>query len=243
LELLASGSFGIKVYFAPNKERNTPACRAPGLLVLMFDHLLKFFVTFLVVVAPVGVIPIFVAMTEDNTEIERRRMARRGVTIAGFIFLAFAIGGAAFLRTLNVTLHAFRIFGGVLLFLIALEMVYGRPSGSRTSNPEQAEGARRADISVFPLAFPFIAGPGSLATILLAFGSANDDWPLFFGLVACVLIALLLALLTLFMAVPLMRLMGATGASVVNRLFGVILGALAVQYVIDGIRGSILITG
>lgn len=205
----------------------------------MFDHLLKFFVTFLVVVAPVGVIPLFVSMTEDNTESERRRMARRGVTIAGLIFLAFALGGAAFLRTLNVTLDAFRIFGGILLFLIALEMVYGRPSGSRTSSPEQAEGAKRSDISVFPLAFPFIAGPGSLATILLAFGSASYDWPLFFGLVACVIVALLLALSTLYLAVPLMHLMGVTGASVINRLFGVVLGALAVQYVIDGIRGSI----
>jgi multiple antibiotic resistance protein len=205
----------------------------------MSELLLKFFVTFLVVVAPVGVIPIFVAMTEDNTEQERRRMARRGVTIAGLIFLAFAVGGAAFLRTLNVTLDAFRIFGGVLLFLIALEMVYGRASGSRTSNPEQVEGARRSDISVFPLAFPFIAGPGSLATILLAFGSATDDLPLFFGLVGCVVVALLLALLTLYLAVPLTKLMGVTGASVVNRVFGVILGALAVQYVIDGIRGSI----
>ncbi len=178
-------------------------------------------------------------MTEDNSEAERRRMARRGVTIAGFIFLAFAIGGAAFLRTLNVTLDAFRIFGGVLLFLIALEMVYGRTSGSRTSNPEQVEGAKKSDISVFPWRSHFIAGPGSLATILLAFGSAYDDWPLFFGLIACVVVALLLALVTLYAAVPLMRLMGVTGASVVNRLFGVILGALAVQYVLDGIRGSI----
>lgn len=205
----------------------------------MYDQLLKFFVTFLVVVAPVGVIPLFVSMTEGNTELERRRMARRGVTIAGVIFLAFAVGGSAFLRTLNVTLDAFRIFGGVLLFLIALEMVYGRPSGARTSSPEQAEGVKRSDISVFPLAFPFIAGPGSLATILLAFGHAGYDWPLFFGLVACVIVALLLALLTLYLAVPLMRLMGVTGASVINRLFGVILGALAVQYVIDGLRGSI----
>jgi multiple antibiotic resistance protein len=206
----------------------------------MFDHLLKFFVTFLVVVAPVGVIPLFVAMTEENTELERRRMARRGVTIAGFIFLAFAIGGAAFLRVLNVTLDAFRIFGGVLLFLIALEMVFGRPSGTRISTPEHAEGLKRNDISVFPLAFPFLAGPGSLATILLAFGSAAGDWPLFAGLLACVGIALAFAVVILYLAVPLMRLMGVTGASVVNRLFGVVLGALAVQYVIDGIRGSIM---
>lgn len=206
----------------------------------MLDHLLKFFVTFLVVVAPVGVIPIFVAMTEDNTEAERRRMARRGVTIAGCIFLVFAVGGAPFLRTLGITLDAFRIFGGLLLFLIALEMVFGRPSGSRTTSPEQEESLKRTDISVFPLAFPFIAGPGSLATVMLAFGGALDHPLMFVGLVVCILVALGLTLLTLYMATPLMRLIGVTGASVVNRVFGVILGALAVQYVIDGIRGSLL---
>lgn len=205
----------------------------------MFDQLLKFFVTFLVIVEPVGVIPIFVAMTEENTEQERRRMARRGVFIAATIFGVFAVGGGPFLRTMGITLDAFRIFGGLLLFLIALEMVFGRPSGSRTSSPEEEEGKKRADISVFPLAFPFIAGPGSLATIMLAFGSASGQPLLFVGLCGCIILALGLTLLTLYMASPLMRFMGVTGASVVNRVFGVVLGALAVQYVLDGVRGSL----
>lgn len=206
----------------------------------MTDHLLKFFVTFLVVVAPIGVIPIFVAMTEDNTERERRKMARRGVMIAGAIFFVFAVGGGPFLRVLSITLDAFRIFGGLLLFLIALEMVFGRPSGSRTTSPEEEEGRKRPDISVFPLAFPFIAGPGSLAIVMLAFGGASDKPVLFLGLMGCILAALGISLAILYMAAPLMRLMGVTGASVVNRVFGVILGALAVQYVIDGIRGSLI---
>lgn len=206
----------------------------------MFDHLLKFFVTFLVVVAPVGVIPIFVAMTEQNTERERRKMARRGVTIAGAIFLVFAVTGGPFLRLMNVTLDAFRIFGGLLLFLIALEMVFGRPSGSRTTSHEEEEGKRRPDISVFPLAFPFIAGPGSLAIVMLAFSGANHDPLLFVGLVGCIVAALGLSLAILYAAAPLMHLMGVTGASVVNRVFGVILGALAVQHVIDGVRGSLM---
>ncbi len=120
----------------------------------MIDQLLKFFVTFLVVVEPIGVIPIFVAMTSGDTEAARRRMARKGVLIAGLIFLLFALGGGAFLRTMNISLDAFRIFGGLLLFLIALEMVFARPSGSRTSHTEEQEGMQRTDISVFPLAFP-----------------------------------------------------------------------------------------
>ncbi|MFO1504314.1 MAG: MarC family protein [Steroidobacteraceae bacterium] len=206
----------------------------------MLDHLLKFFVTFLVIVEPIGVIPIFIAMTEGVEEKERRRMARKGVMIAGIIFLLFAIGGGAFLRTLGISLDAFRIFGGLLLFLIALEMVFGKPSGSRTSDPEQEEGMRRHDISVFPLAFPFIAGPGSLATILLSFGPAQNDPLLFVGLLACVALALLCSLVTLYLGAPIMKLMGVTGANVVNRVFGVVLGALAVQYVIDGVRQSLM---
>jgi multiple antibiotic resistance protein len=205
----------------------------------MIDHLLKFFVTFLVVVEPIGVIPIFIALTEGVSEAERRRMARKGVLIAGIIILLFASVGGGFLRTLNISLDAFRIFGGLLLFLIAIEMVFARPQGSRTSSPEEEEGRKRTDISVFPLAFPFIAGPGSLATVLLAFGPATQDPLLFGGMVLCVVVTLIIALATLYLATPIMRLMGVTGSNVVNRLFGVVLGALAVQYVIDGVRGSL----
>ena len=205
----------------------------------MIDDLLKFFVTFLVVVEPIGVVPIFIAMTEGVTERERRRMARKGVVIAGVIFLLFALGGGPFLHTLDISLDAFRIFGGLLLFLIALEMVYARPSGTRTSSPEEEEGRKRTDISVFPLAFPFIAGPGSLATILLAFSPAHGDPLRVIGLLVCVALALVLSLLTLYLASPIIRLMGVTGANVLNRLFGVVLGALAVQYVIDGVRASL----
>jgi multiple antibiotic resistance protein len=207
----------------------------------MIDQLLKFFVTFLVVVEPIGVIPIFVAMTRGDTEAARRRMARKGVLIAGLIFLLFALGGGAFLRTLNISLDAFRIFGGLLLFLIALEMVFARPSGSRTSITEEQEGMQRTDISVFPLAFPFIAGPGSLATILLAFGPASHQPMLLIGLLVCVFISLICVLATLYLAAPIMSLMGVTGANVLNRLFGVVLGALAVQYVVDGLRASLVI--
>src|SRR5690606_26057855 len=135
-------------------------------------------------------------------------------------------------------LEAFRIFGGLLLFLIALEMVYARESGTRTSPSERAESVQRADISVFPLAFPFIAGPGALATILLWFGPVRiGSVPLLFaGLLGVVVLVLLLTLAAMWLSVPLMRLLGVTGANVANRLLGVVLGALAVQFVLDGIR-------
>ncbi len=206
----------------------------------MIDQLLKFFVTFLVVVEPVGVIPVFIALTEGVSEQDRRRMARKGVAIAGGIFLLFAFGGGQFLQLLDISLDAFRIFGGLLLLLIALEMVFARQSGSRSSTPEVEEGMTKSDISVFPLAFPFIAGPGSLTTILLAFGPASGDPVLFGGLLACVALALLVVLVTLYAVGPIYRVMGVTGANVMNRLFGVLLGALAIQYVLDGLRGSLV---
>ena len=201
----------------------------------MIEQLLTFFVVFLVVVEPVGVIPIFVALTQGASEAERRRMARKGVFIAALILLVFALVGGPFLELMGISIDSFRIFGGVLLFLIALEMVFARTSGSRTSGPEEEEGRKRSEIS---LAFPFIAGPGALATILLSFGPASHDPVLFLGLLACVAVVLVIALLTLYLASPIMRLMGVTGANVLNRLFGVVLGALAVQFVIDGLRGS-----
>jgi multiple antibiotic resistance protein len=205
---------------------------------IMIEQLLTFFVVFLVVVEPVSVIPIFIALTDGASEAERRRMARKGILIAAAILFAFSVAGGPFLRLMSISINAFRIFGGLLLFLIALEMVFARTSGTRTSSPEEEEGRRRTDISVFPLAFPFIAGPGAMATILLAFGPAQGKFLLTLGLLACVAVVLLIALLTLYLASPIMRVMGVTGANVLNRLFGVVLGALAVQYVLDGLRGS-----
>ncbi len=141
---------------------------------------------------------------------------------------------------MGISIPAFRIFGGLLLFLIALEMVFAHESGTRTSSDEQAESRLRADVSVFPLAFPMIAGPGALVTILLWFGPLPiTAYPLQFALLtACVAVVLLITLGVMLVAIPLTRTLGVTGTNVANRLFGVILGALAVQFVLDGIRAS-----
>jgi len=141
---------------------------------------------------------------------------------------------------MGISLEAFRIFGGLLLFLLALEMVFARESGTRTSSSEAAESRRRADISVFPVAFPFIAGPGALATILLWFGALQlPAQTVLFGLyLAAAALVLAIAALLLLLADPLMRVIGVTGANVASRLAGVILGALAVQFVLDGLRQS-----
>jgi multiple antibiotic resistance protein len=206
----------------------------------MFDQVIKFFIVFFVVVEPLSVAPVFVTLTAGYTPEFQRKMAYKSVSISALILLTFSLIGTPFLAAMGISIQAFRIFGGLLLFLIALEMVFARESGTRTSSDEEAESRRRLDVSVFPLAFPLISGPGALVTILLWFGPLPiTAHPLqFAAMAACVAVVLLLTLLVMLLAVPLMRTMGVTGTNVANRLFGVILGALAVQFVLDGIRAS-----
>ena len=204
----------------------------------MFEQPLKFFVVFFVVVEPISLIPLFSGLTSGATAEYKRRMAVKSVLVAAAILVLFALGGAGFLDLMGISLQAFRIFGGMLLFLLSLEMVFARESGTRTSSSEAAESKRRADVSVFPLAFPFIAGPGALATILLWFGPLHlsAQPALFSAYLIGVILVLALALVCMLLAEPLMRVLGVTGANVASRLLGVILGALAVQFVLDGLR-------
>jgi multiple antibiotic resistance protein len=209
----------------------------------MLEQPLKFFVVFFVVVEPVTLVPLFSGLTRGATREYQRRMAIKAVSVAALIIVLFAVGGAPFLALMGISLEAFRIFGGVLLFLLALEMVFARESGSRTSTDEQVESRRRADISVFPVAFPFIAGPGALATVLLWFGPVHifRDPLVFLSLLAAAALVLAVALVMMWLAEPLMKVIGVTGVNVAGRLLGVVLGALAVQFVIDGIRAAFLV--
>jgi multiple antibiotic resistance protein len=206
----------------------------------MIEQFFKFFVVFLFVVEPVSLIPLFNGLTDGASSGYKHKMALNSVVISGGIILLFALGGADFLALLGISLAAFRIFGGLLLFLIALDMVYARESGTRTSTTERAENQRRADVSVFPLAFPFISGPGALATILLWFGPIRlgTQPALFLALLVAATLVLAVSLVMMWLAEPLQRVLGVTGANVANRLAGVILGALAVQFVIDGLHSS-----
>ena len=206
----------------------------------MLEQFIKFFVVFFVVVEPISLVPVFAGLTEGASAAYKRKMAIKSVLVAGLIILGFALSGAAFLAILGISIDAFRIFGGLLLFVVALEMVFARESGTRTSTDEQAESRKRADISVFPLAFPFMSGPGALTTILLWFGplSVFAQPVQFAALLAAALLVLAIALVMMLGAGWCMRILGATGANVANRLLGVVLGALAVQFVIDGIRAS-----
>lgn len=211
----------------------------------MLEEPLKFFVVFFAVVEPISLLPIFSGLTQGASREYRRRMAIKATIVAALILAFFALVGAPFLALMGISLGAFRIFGGVLLFLLALEMVFARESGSRTSTDEQAESQRRADISVVPLAFPFISGPGALATVLLWFGPVHlFTHPLvFLSLFLAVLVVLAISLVIMWLAEPLMRVIGVTGVNVAGRLFGVVLGALAVQFVVDGLRAVFVMHG
>jgi multiple antibiotic resistance protein len=197
--------------------------------------IIQSFVTFFVVIDPIGMAPIFAAITSNQTEEQRHRMALRGTVIAGIILLLFAVGGEAFLHLLGIGMPAFRIAGGILLFLVALDMLFAHDTPlRRTSETEDEEAERKGDVSVFPLAFPLIAGPGALTSVVLLMGMAGGNI-IQQGLVLIVLTIVLASLLAVLMVTTrMMRFLGVTGVNVVTRVLGLVLAALAVQFVIDG---------
>lgn len=205
----------------------------------MGDFLLSTFMLFVVIVDPIGMGPIFIGLTHGHDEASRRRMALRGIIIAAVVLVVFAVVGEAVLRALGIGMAAFRIAGGALLFLLAVDMVLARPSGLRAPTPSETEEASsRDDISVFPLAVPLIAGPGAITAVLLTMGrTAHDPGLQMIGL-AILLGVLGLTWVSLLFATRLTRTLGVTGTNVIGRVLGILLAALACQYVLDGLLDS-----
>jgi multiple antibiotic resistance protein len=201
----------------------------------MLDQIVHSFVAFLVILDPVGVAVIFAGMTPGASEEFRRRTAWQATIIASVLVLVFGLLGEALLGALGVSMPAFRIAGGILLFLLATDMIFARPSGIRKpTGPEQEEAARQSDISVFPLAFPLLAGPGALTSVVLSVSRAREPLE-FAGIIASLAVVLALTLLALLSANRVAKLLGITGANVIGRVLGIILAAMAAQYVLDGI--------
>jgi multiple antibiotic resistance protein len=199
---------------------------------------LSAFATFFVVIDPPGCAPIFAGLTRDAPAAQRRSMAIRASLVAAGILVFFGLLGEDLLRTLGISLAAFRIAGGIMLFLIALEMVFERRTQRRESRAQAVEAdPEHDDVSVFPMAIPMIAGPGSIASIMLLMARSDglDESLAVLGALAAVLILTLLSLLA---AGWLMRLLGHRAEAMLTRLLGVILAALAAQFVIDGISVS-----
>jgi multiple antibiotic resistance protein len=197
------------------------------------------FITLAVIIDPPGCAPIFAGLTKGAEDAHRRSMAIRSAVVAWCILLFFALLGEPLLRTLGISLSAFRLAGGIMLFMIALDMVFEKRTERREERAREIEGTPEADdISVFPMAIPMIAGPGSIASIMLLSGRADGtvEQMVVLGAMTAVILLTLFALL---LAGPLMRLIGAKIEAMITRILGVILAALAVQFVLDGLERSL----
>jgi len=199
------------------------------------------FVTLLVIIDPPGCAPIFASLTKDAEARQRRAMAYRSVLIAACILLFFALLGEEMLKLLGISLAAFRIAGGIMLFLIAIDMVFEKRTERREARAEEINAtAEIEDVSVFPMAIPMIAGPGSIASVMLLM-ARSEGWgeaAVVLGALSAVLIVTLISLLA---AGPLLRLLGHKVEAMITRILGVILAALAAQFIIDGIAVSFAI--
>jgi multiple antibiotic resistance protein len=209
----------------------------------MFELFLAAFVTFFVVIDPPGIAPLFATMTADMSAEWRRRMAWKSVAVATGVLVGFAFGGAWLLEKLGVTIDAFRIAGGVLLFLIAVDMLFEKRTERRENRAELVATEQAAhpnkydDISVFPLAIPLISGPGAIASVMLLF-TQHADLAARAAVLAGIGVNLVLCLGAFLLAGPLSRFMGPTVAAMLTRIFGILLAALAAQFVVDGIRNA-----
>jgi multiple antibiotic resistance protein len=193
---------------------------------------LKTFLDLFIVIDPIGLAPIFITLAGNRPVQEQFGIARQAILVSGGILLAFAFGGNWLLASLGIDIEAFQVATGILLFKIAVDMVFAQRE--RETEEEEQEAQAREDISVFPLAIPLIAGPGTLASILIL---QNESEVYVWGglvVVAIALIVLLITYLLLYFSIQLASFLGKTGINVITRVLGLILSALAVQYIADG---------
>lgn len=194
------------------------------------------FVTLFVVIDPIGLVPVFIAVTPGMDATHRNRIAQRALAISAVLLTLFGLAGEAILNGIGISISAFRIAGGILLFLTAIDMLFERRTERREGQAHGHEDVEH-DPSVFPLATPLLAGPGSLATMILLAGEHSG--PLHVTIIILTMLAVLVISLVLFrLATPLARILGRTGVMVVTRLLGMLLAALSIQFVIDGLKGS-----
>ncbi len=204
----------------------------------MLDLFLSAFITFFVVIDPPGCAPIYASLTTGANSQQRRTMAIRATAVSAGILLTFALFGEKLLAALHIELNSFRIAGGIMLFLIAIDMVFEKRTERREERAQKIiETPEIEDVSIFPMAMPMIAGPGSIASVMLIMAQ-NDGIERASVILAALAAVLVLTLLALLAAGPIMRVLGANAEAVITRLLGVLLGALAAQFVIDGLRAS-----
>jgi multiple antibiotic resistance protein len=206
--------------------------RLGGLVEFFFSAV----VTLFIVVDPIALAPLFIGLTGHMGQPQRVHLARRSVFVAAGIMLTFVVIGKPLLTALGISLDASYIAGGVLLFLIAIDMLFARTSRTRETPEEAAEGMTVADISVFPLAIPIMSGPGSIATIVLFMSQAGTHPYKIASVVGGIVIALASCYLVMRLSGPLMSVLRTTGIAVIGRVMGLILAALAAQFVLNGVE-------
>ena len=206
---------------------------------LPLDFLVSAFVTLVIVLDPIGLAPAFIAITHGLPRPARRQVAVRASIIAAVILAGAALGGDKLLTTVGISLPAFRIAGGLLLFSIASEMVFGLRIQRQSETAEHALEERVRNIAAFPLAIPLMAGPGAITATVLLSGRAVDQPAVLAGLIGVVVVVVALCLVVFLAAARIEKLLGITGNVVLSRLLGVLLAAMAVQFVIDGVRAAL----
>jgi len=206
----------------------------------MTDLFVTAFVTFFVVIDPVGIAPVFAGLTHGTPAGHPRRMAIKGVAIAAIVLLFFAAVGRPFLNALGITLDALKLAGGFMLFMIALEMVFEKRTERRGNTAEKSYRDHPEDISVFPIAVPLLAGPGAIASVILLMADYPGNYPAQGMVLAAMAANLLLTLFAFLGAERLMRALGATFSTVLTRVLGIVLAAFAAQFMLDGVKGALL---
>lgn len=204
----------------------------------MIDLFLSAFITFFVVIDPPGCAPIYASLTKGASAVQRRNMAIRASLVAAGILFVFALFGEQLLAALHIELNSFRIAGGIMLFLIAIDMVFEKRTERREERAQKIiDTPEIEDVSIFPMAMPMIAGPGSIASVMLLM-SQNQGIERASVILSALGAVLILTLLALLAAGPIMRVLGQQAEAVITRLLGVLLAALAAQFVVDGLRES-----
>lgn len=197
---------------------------------------LKSLVAIFTIVDPIGLVPVVLTLTANLPSQERKTVVTRAVVIAGIILAIFGVAGHLIFSSLGVSSEAFSIAGGVLLFMIAIDMLFGRQSGARETPKEARDARTRDDVSVFPLAVPLIAGPGALATVTLLVETAQGQVFHLVGIAVATFITLIAAWIAMRVSLPIQKRVGVTGITVLTRVLGMLLAAVAAQFILNGIE-------
>jgi len=204
---------------------------------------IRAFVTFFTIIDPLGLVPVVIGLTAHLNDAQRRMIVTRAIIISATIIAFFALVGRFLLDRLGISLYAFNMAGGALLFLVAVDMLFGRPPGTRETRTEEEEARTRDDISIFPLAIPMIAGPGTIATTILYVDLATPNILNLLSVAAAIITTLVIAWVVMRSSTRIMHLIGRTGILVFSRILGILLAALAIQFLLDGIRAFIIVNG